>query len=148
MTTQLWLIISIVYLISCGLTEKLELAFLYFEVYTLLGFVPLCLAIATYIHAVYVLCGGGYQGTTVLLTSNVIMVICSGIVIPITYLPDFFAGLSKFLPAYHWNQLSQKIVFSEINGMDVIIWIAGIIFWLGIGVIGTWRNTQYGLDSY
>ena len=148
MTTQLWLIISIVYLISCGLTEKLELTFLYFEVYTLLGFVPLCLAIATYIHAIYVLCGGGYQGTTVLLTSNVIMVICSGIVIPITYLPDFFAGLSKFLPAYHWNQLSQKIVFSEINGMDVIIWIAGIIFWLGIGVIGTWRNTQYGLDSY
>lgn len=148
MTIQMWVIISIVYLISCGISDKLKLYFLYFEGYTLLGFIPLCLSVATYIHAIYALCGAGYQGTTVLLTANVIMVICAGIVIPITYLPDFFAGLSKFMPAYHWNQLSQKIIFSEINGLDIVILIVGIIFWLGIGVVGTWRNTQYGLDSY
>ena len=148
MSIQIWLIVAVVYFISCVISEKLEINLLYFEGYTLLGFIPLCLAVATYIHAIYSLCGDGYQGTTVLLTTNVIMVICAGIVIPITYLPDFFEGLSKIMPAYYWNQICQKIVFSEINGMDVIIWIAGIIFWLGIGVIGTWRNTQYGLDSY
>ena len=148
MSIQIWLIVAVVYFISCVISEKLEINLLYFEGYTLLGFIPLCLAVATYIHAIYSLCGDGYQGTTVLLTTNVIMVICAGIVIPITYLPDFFEGLSKIMPAYYWNQICQKIVFSEIGISDIAILSTGIIFWLGIGVVGTWKNTQYGLNSY
>ena len=111
-------------------------------------FLLLCLSLATYIHAVYSLCQSGYQGTTILLMTYVIMVIGSGIIVPITYLPDFFAGLAKFMPAYQWNQMCQKIIFDEMNGMDITMLLLQIAFWLGIGVIGTWKNTQYGLNSY
>lgn len=147
-TLQLWMIVTVVYLISYIISEKLQLYFVYFEGYTIGGFVFVCLALATFIHAVYTLCQSGYQGTTVLLMTYVIMVIGSGIIVPITYLPDFFAGLSKIMPAYHWNQMCQTIIFDEINGIDITIWLLQIAFWLGIGVVGTWKNTQYGLDSY
>ena len=147
-TLQLWVIITAVYLISYIISEKFQLYFVYFEGYAIVVFLLLCLSLATYIHAVYSLCQSGYQGTTILLMTYVIMVIGSGIIVPIIYLPDFFAGLAKFMPAYQWNQMCQKIIFDEMNGMDITMLLLQIAFWLGIGVIGTWKNTQYGLDSY
>ena len=145
---QLWLIAVGIYVISYILSEVLQIYFLYLEWYAILGFIPVCLAIAAYVHAIYVLAGNNTQGTTVLITSNIIMVLCAGIIIPVSYLPGIFSGISKLMPASNWNQVCQMILFGELTGADVLMNIFWIVFWIGIGVMGIWKNSQCGSDSY
>lgn len=146
-TTILWMIAVLIYIISYYLSEILRIYFIYWDTYVIFALWPMCLVIATYVNAVYIWCGNNVQGTTVLLMFNIIMVICAGIVIPSSYLPDGFLGLSKFIPATGWHRYCQMILFSYPEVKDILSVVLGIILFSGIGVVGIWKDSQHGSSS-
>lgn len=146
-TTVLWLIAASVYIVSYSMSEMLRLYVIYWDTYVIFALWPMCLVIATYINAVYIWCGNDMQGTTILLMVNIIMVICAGIVIPASYLPNGFSVLSELMPITGWHRYCQMVLFEYPEVKDILTVVLGIILFSGIGAVGIWKDSRYGSSS-
>lgn len=148
MTTLLWCAAMLLYIAAGLISLRSERGFLAFEVSTLLGFLPLCMVLASYFHAVYGLVGGDKKGIAVLFAMHLIMLLGSGTLIPAAYLSKPWAWCGSILPMDDWNTYNVQLIFGEIDIMAVGKMLAYIGIGTGIGAVGTWRNTSLGMQSY
>lgn len=141
MSSLLWIISIVIYGGGCVISLLLKNSFLTFQVWHILGFIPLCLSVAAYFHGVYGGVKEGFYGGTVLLLTNIIMIICSGILVPLAYLPKAVGKIGVFLPLNIWNQYYLNLLFGEISIRDLLLVVGMIGIGFGIGVAGLWKNT-------
>lgn len=137
----LWLLNAGVYIAGCMISKSRGSAFLVFEGSTLLYLVPQCLAIAAYFHLLYVISGKSVQGGSIVLAANIFMVLCSGAVIPVSYLPEAAGRIGEYLPLNFWNQYGADIFFEKISAEALLIQAVFITAAAGIGAIVSWKNT-------
>lgn len=136
----LWSLWIIGYSGICIVSKILELDILWWDYRNLIyGFI-LCMSIAAFYHLVYRLCGNGSQGSILLLLINIGMLLCSGIIIPGSYLSDGAEILGRFMPVSLWNEYIQRFMFDkmtmEIMGMVVLVTCMEII----IGAVVVWKE--------
>ena len=81
------------------------------EIRMIPGLFFLCLAFAVWYHVIYMLADQSMTGTLVLLAVEVLVVLGSGLLIPVDYLPEFMQVAGKYLPLYQWNQFSLNLLF-------------------------------------
>lgn len=105
------------------------------------GMLVLCISIAAYFHAIYALAGSSMNGTLLILVCNLVMILCSGVLIPAAYLPDAAAGLGAILPLHFWNQHCSNLVFGETTFWAVLQLVGMSVIGTGIGTVALWKNT-------
>lgn len=141
MGNLLWLLSAGVYAAGCMISEKMKLNFLLFEGQTLLYLIPQCLAIAAYFHMLYAISGKSGQGAVIIFAANVFMILCSGAVIPVAYLPAAAGKIGSVLPLTFWNQYGAEAVFGQINVELLLVQAAIMLIATGIGAVASWKNT-------
>ena len=86
----------------------------------------LCAAIATsFFFMVYTIAGSGLYGMLLLFCLNVVMLYCSGVIVPAAYLPKAAALIGKILPAAHMKNLCGALYLGTPSRGCVI---AGIVY--------------------
>lgn len=141
MGNLLWLLSAGVYAAGCMISEKMKLNFLLFEGQTLLYLIPQCLAIAAYFHMLYAISGRSGQGAVIIFAANVFMILCSGAVIPVAYLPTAAGKIGSILPLTFWNQYGAEAVFGQISVELLLVQAAIMLIATGIGAVASWKNT-------
>ncbi len=141
MGNLLWLLNAGIYAAGCIISDKMSLNFLLFDGRTLLYLIPQCLAIAAYFHMLYSLSGKNGQGAVVIFAANIFMILCSGSVIPVAYLPAVAGKIGKALPLTLWNQYGAEAVFGQINVEMLLVQAAITLIATGIGAAVSWKNS-------
>ena len=80
------------------------------------------------------------QGNLLLLCGNVLMIFCSGTVVPSAYLPRVVGSIGKWLPLNLFHEYSAQMLFGSIE-VKLVLWM--IIWGLaagGIGVLIAWKR--------
>ena len=122
------------YLAGCVLTYVFDLDLLYWDKWILPGLYLLCLVFAACYHVVYAFTGDSFTGVLVLMAVELILVLQSGILIPLSYLPEAIAQIGRLLPLYQWNIYNMNLLFGACSFRNVM----GMFVWLAAAaVIGT-----------
>lgn len=137
----LWLLSAGIYGAGCMISDRMGKNFLMFDGKVLLYLIPQCLAIAAYFHLIYTIFGKSSQGAAAVFAVNVFMILCSGAVIPVSYLPKIAGKMGEYLPINFWNQYGAEIFFGETGIGALLVHAAFIAAAAGIGAVAAWKNT-------
>ena len=141
MAIVLWMIAALIYSGISILLNRMGYDLIDIKFFIMLGLFLLCISIASYFHGIYALAGDSMNGTLLILMINIFMVICSGILIPSAYLPEFIVKIGKFTPFSVWNQYCSNLIFGE-NTWSMYLQMVGIsVAGAGIGMVALWKNT-------
>lgn len=140
MTICLWCLWIVCYTACCVFSSAFELNILWWEYSKLIYGFFLCMSVASFYHLVYVLSGKGLQGRILLLFVNVAMLLCSGVIVPSSYLTDTIQGIGKFMPLSVWNNYIQKFLFDEITIEIAVVLMLVTGIEVLIGAVITWKD--------
>ncbi|MBO5460610.1 MAG: ABC transporter permease [Ruminococcus sp.] len=148
MSGVMWILGVGGYSALCLISSLADLSLLWFEV-SVLGWMWLAAAaLAVYFHLVFSFFGKGFHGSVFILSVNILMILCSGAVIPSAYLPAWAATVGAYMPLNFLNQFCADMMFGTITGVE----IAGIVFWIlivfGMGVFFLWKSISPGIRFY
>ena len=141
MANLLWLLGVLFYGVACVLSNKLHLTWFSFDGWTVVYMIPLCFAIAAYFHMIYAISGKNGQGAVIVFAVNIFMILCSGAVIPIAYLPEIAGKIGRCLPLSFWNEYCAQTVFGQVSGEFLLVQLVIILVATGIGAAVSWKNT-------
>ncbi len=111
MANASWTLGIAAYLSGCLFSQIWQKNFLWFHGSVLLFMIPASLAAAVYFHMVFSIFGKGMQGAVFLLSANALMALCSGVLIPLPYLPDIVGGIGRYLPLSFLHRYCAEIFF-------------------------------------
>ena len=135
MTSILWMLSALFYLFTYVMDKFWGNGRLDFNLKTICGFLLLCVSIAAFFHAVYMISNDGIQGAVMVLLLNMIMLISSGVIIPTAYFPAIVSRIGKWLPVSVWNRFQSGLMFGELpfggTVATIVIGVAGV----GIGAL-------------
>ena len=103
-----------------------------FSIKSVFGFALLCMFIACFFHTIYTICNAGTRGAVVILILDIIMIICSGMVVPTAYFPQVTAKIGRCLPVSLWSEYQNSLLYGTVSFAE-IMWPA-IIGLAGIGI--------------
>ena len=140
MAIYLFLLELLLYVIGSVLSEKMTLYFLYFEWKTLPVMMLLALAISVHFHLIYALAKDEKQGALLLLITSILLVLCSGLIVPQAYLPQVAQQIGNCSPLMGWSLVGQEMLFGELSWAILRIPIVWMLVELVIGVWVSWKN--------
>ena len=141
MGNLLWLAGTGFYGAACLISDRMNMNLFSFDARTVWYLIPLCFAMAAYFHMLYTASGKNGQGAVVVLAANIFMILCSGAVIPIAYLPDIAGKIGRYLPLTFWNQYSAEAFFGQISAGLLLVQVLFTLIAAGIGAVVSWKNT-------
>lgn len=102
--------------------------------------IPVCVGISAYFNIVYTLSGRNAHSSVLLLGVNIIMIVCSGGIMPVEFLPFPVDKISSFLPLGYWVKYGVD-VFNGIYSFDGIICSCIlVVLSLWLGAFRQWKN--------
>lgn len=113
MTNVLFFLAFLAYGIGCIVTYYLGISFLFWDMRVLLGLYLFCLLFAVGYHLIYCIAGKSTEGMLVLLALELFIVLASGMLIPVDYLPKFVQQISHWTPLYHLNRYNLELLFGN-----------------------------------
>ncbi len=141
LTSNLWVFSTLIYLLGFFLSKQMNLSLFIFDFAFPIKVIPVLFSIAAYIHAIYTLSGKKNQSSMLLLFTNIFLIICSGGVVPLAYMPKLVQNIGRYLPFTFWNQYIAKTVFDQLYARDVLVaFFVGLIFIL-LGEVKSWKDT-------
>ncbi len=141
MTFFLWIFGTALYFAGCLISRVLEIDLLWFDSGMFGYLLPLCFGIAAFFHLIYQLGKDGMQGAVLLLLLTIGMILCSGAVIPIAYLPKIVGSIGQWLPLTFWNQYCAQALFDVIGWQEIGIGVGIGFLEYGIGELVSWRSS-------
>ncbi len=140
MTITMWMVGIVLYIAGCGMTSILKYDFMHLDGGAIFGLFLLCASIASYFHAIYAVADNSLQGSVLLLIVNIIMIVCSGLLIPTAYFPDVVKHIGDFLPLNLWNRYHINLIFGEIRIREIMQVFGLMIIGTGIGAVSLWKD--------
>lgn len=128
------------YFFLCMVSKYTVWYLIEFQVVSMLLMMVLALAISIHFHMIYALARDEKQGALLLLISSILMVICTGIIIPQAYLPEVAQWIGNISPLFGWGLLAQQALYVEIFEFGLWNTAIWIVVELGIGVYFAWKN--------
>jgi hypothetical protein len=119
MTVFIWLQALVLYLISCGVSRIFSAHLLLWDSFVPAGLFVLSFSMACFFHLVYAIFGGESAGCVGLLAVNFGMVLASGLLVPVSYLPDVVQRIAVYLPLYRWDILTLHTFFAEFSAGEL-----------------------------
>lgn len=140
LSSSLWIFSIIVYLLGILLSKQMNLSLLTFDLGIFIKLIPVLFSIATYIHWTYILSGKRNQGGILLFFANLFMIICSGGIIPLAYMPKVIGSIGRYLPFSFWNQYIAKTVFENLSAKDVLVTLFISLIFILLGEVKSWKD--------
>lgn len=110
---MIWIVSMIVYVLGCFFTERLMLNLVYWDVLVAIKIIPCCLLLGIFYNSIYSLCGAK-AGIQVILLVIVWIIIGTGIIIPICYLPEVLQKLESILHTTNINKYILEIIYGNV----------------------------------
>ena len=113
MTVILWIIMLLYYLVGFVVSSILKFDFLEINMVAVFGMLLVALTIASFIHLVLSIAGRSEYSYGILIAIDIFMILCSGLVVPLAYYPDFLQKIGSLMPLTMWNELVLRLLFDE-----------------------------------
>ena len=101
----------------------------------------LCFSMAGFIHMCYRLLPGNLHSVVWFLIICVVMVLCAGILLPLSYLPKWIQPAGSILPFHVWQQFMGGSLFSECTVSEMGIVLGYTALEMGIGALALWKKS-------
>lgn len=130
---------------SCMFSFAREWNILWWNTENLLWAYLLCVSIAAFFHMVYVWSDRAEHGAMLLLFLSIGMVLCSGMIVPSTYLSKEAEIFGAFLPVSFWSRYMQNMLFDTVQTEQIV----KLVLYTGIemvaGAVAVWKNVLFGM---
>ena len=118
----------------------LDFEILYWDISSVFYGLLLAVSVAAFYHLVYELSGDGAQGSILLLFVNIGMLLCSGIILPGSYLHDAVAFLGKCTPVALWNTYIQQFMFDRMTMELFFVFLLVTVIEILAGAVVVWKE--------
>lgn len=145
MTGFIWIFCCLLYLFLIVFGNLTGIISIFFELSVLGWMCLLALSVAVYFHFLYSVFHTAAQGTVFLFGSNIFLILCSGVIIPAVYLPDWMEKISNYSPVNYMNRFCADLLFHSVNESMIWMMILWCVILFLLGVIATWYNISYGM---
>lgn len=137
MTVILWIIMLLYYLVGFVISSILKFDFLEINMVAVFGMLLVALTIASFIHLVLSIAGRSEYSYGILIAIDIFMILCSGLVVPLAYYPDFLQKIGSLMPLTMWNELVLRLLFDEVGAgiLAVAAVFAFIQFMIGTVIL-------------
>lgn len=141
MSFLLYLLSLFLYGAGLFLTRMTPLQLFYWTPDVLLSMFLLCITISAYFYMIYGLCDNGIQGASVLFAVNAAMILISGLILPLAYLPKGVQYLGNVMPLHIWSEYARECLFEYVQPISImwLLIITGVE--LGIGGLVVCRKS-------
>lgn len=139
-STCLWGIWNLVYMGVCAVSSVFEFEIVWWDGRCILYGLLLSISIGAFYHLIYELSGNGALGSILLLFMNLAMLLCSGIILPSSYLPEAVAALGRFTPVALWDSYMQQFMFDYVSlELTFLFWGVTVVEILA-GAVVVWKK--------
>lgn len=137
MTITMWIISMVVYLLYYFGAKLLKFEFIEMRSGTIIGLLIISFAIAALMHLLLSIVGGSEFVAGGFYAVNIMLVICSGTIIPAAYYPAVIQKLVPYIPVAMWNDYAISSMFDQVNILfsTIICLIAIIEFVIGTVIL-------------
>ena len=106
----------------------------------LLGLLALCVNFGAYFHLLYSVAEKGIQGGVLLLVINLLMVLCSGLLLPTAYLPKWIVEAGKIMPLTYWQEYGLELLFGNVQMSETALLLGTALIMTGLGAFSKWKK--------
>lgn len=113
------------------------------------GILPIVLSISGFFHVIYT-CAGNVGGILIFLLNGGMMV-CSGILVPVGYLPKPVQIVGRIMPLTFWEKHGMEVLFGGFEIKMLLVEIALITAGILLGAFMEsikWKRESYGLAFF
>ncbi|MDD7025493.1 MAG: ABC transporter permease [Lachnospiraceae bacterium] len=140
MTINLWILGLLVYLGGRIVLPGEALALQPVSLGLLLGLLALCVNFGAYFHLLYSVAEKGIQGGVLLLVINLLMVLCSGLLLPTAYLPKWIVEAGKIMPLTYWQEYGLELLFGNVQMSETALLLGTALIMTGLGAFSKWKK--------
>lgn len=140
MWVHLWFLGAFLYGAGCVCSRISDLQPVFWHEENLFWLGLPTLSIAAHHHMIYAMMGRSNRGSLVLFLTDLVMALCSGLIVPVAYLPFPVAVISGGLPLTWWSGLCLQIFYGNVTGMRILGMLLLIVVEAGIGTWILWKK--------
>lgn len=144
MGQMLWLVFLIVYAAGCVCSAYGGSAIVFWDPQVLAGAFLLCMSLACVFHGIYACSGEACTGTVVVFLLELWMVIGSGMLIPMDFLPEMMQKLCRGMHMDVWSRYLLVLLYEGFDRSAAGIIGLYAVGMFGLGVFGLWKRTLSG----
>lgn len=115
MSVQIWLVMTAWYGGGCIFCYFAESAFLSWSVWGWLLLIPVAVSMAAYFNMIYSWCQNRSKSGMILFVMNTLMLLVSGVLVPVSYMPEWVEAIYNVMPLTAWWQYISSVLFEEVS---------------------------------
>lgn len=140
----LWFLFLGVYAAGCMFSAFSGYTIVFWDAEVLPGALFLCVALACVFHGIYACSGEVRTGTIVLLLVELWMLIGSGMLLPVDFLPELMQKLCRMTHLDAWSSFVLALIYQGFDGRSACVIGLYAVGMFGLGVLGLWKHTLSG----
>lgn len=140
-TSILWVIAMGICMITAVFSETQGNGFLILDGTGCAELALLCFSISGFIHLCYQYLPGNSHSVVWFLIISLIMILCSGILLPLSYLPKWIQPVGAVLPFNLWEDFMGRVLFTGCSTAHVIRLLVYTAVEFGIGALAIWKRS-------
>ena len=113
MAAIIWIVMIVYYAIAYLLSGFIHYDFIELDIMRVLSLGSVALAMASFIHLVMSLVGRSQYSYGIMLVIYIVMILCSGIIVPLVYFPALIQRIGNLMPLAIWQESILRIVFDQ-----------------------------------
>lgn len=140
-TSVLWVLAVGICLIAAVISDVQGTGFLVLDGADYAELALLCLSVTGFIHLCYQFLPGNSHSVIWFLIMSLIMILCSGILLPLSYLPKWIQPVGKVLPFQVWSGFMGRTLFDGSGTEGVLRLLEYTVVEYGIGALAIWKRS-------
>ena len=113
----IWIVSVLTYISGCIITEVFYLNLVYWDAIVLLKLIPVSLVLGLIYNFIYSVCRNIRMAVVVILLLIIWIIIGTGIVVPIDYLPEVLQKIQRFLHTTNINKMLLEIIYGNVSNL-------------------------------
>lgn len=113
----IWIVSVLTYISGCIITEVFYLNLVYWDAIVLLKLIPVSLVLGLIYNFIYSVCRNIRMAVVVILLLIIWIIIGTGIVVPIDYLPAALQKIQRFLHTTNINKMLLEIIYGNVSNL-------------------------------
>ena len=102
---------------GCVITDLFYLNLVYWDVLVFVKIIPICIILAVVYNSIYTMCRDVKTATVVILLFILWIVVGSGIIVPIDFLPTILQKIQSILHTTSINKMILEIIYGNVSNL-------------------------------
>lgn len=140
-TSILWIVLMGICLVTAGISAMGYNSFLVLDDIASVELAILCLSITGFVHLCYRCLPKNSHSVVWFLVISLIMILCSGALLPLSYLPKWIQPVVRVLPFNIWEKFMGRILFTGCSTENIICLLSYTAVEFGMGALAIWKKS-------